>query len=68
MARSIVHEIDAYIEGLRKRYPSLAVWITGGYAVDFVKWLKYPTFVETNLVERGLRDILQYQVARSHDS
>ena len=68
VARSIVHEIDAYIEGLRKRYPSLAIWITGGYAVDFVKWLKYPTFVETNLVERGLRDILQYQVARSHDS
>ena len=68
VARSIVHEIDSYIEGLRKRYPSLEVWITGGYAVDFVKWLKYPTFVETNLVERGLRDILQYQVARSHDS
>lgn len=68
VARSIVHEIDAYIEGLRKRYPSLAIWITGGYAVDFVKWLKYPTFVETNLVERGLRDILQYQVAHSHDS
>ena len=68
VARSIVHEIDSYIEGLRKRYPSLEVWITGGYAVDFVKWLKYTTFVETNLVERGLRDILQYQVARSHDS
>ena len=42
--------------------------MTGGYAEDFVKWLKYPTFVETNLVERGLRDILQYQVARSCDS
>ena len=68
VARSIVHEIDSYIEGLRKRYPSLAVWITGGYAVDFVKWLKYPTFVETNLVERGLRGILQYQVAGSYDS
>ena len=68
VARSIVHEIDSYIEGLRKRYPSLAVWITGGYAVDFVKWLNYPTFVETNLVERGLRDILQYQVGRSYDS
>ena len=68
VARSIVHEIDSYIESLRKHYPSLEVWITGGYAVDFVKWLKYPTFVETNLVERGLRDILRYQVARSYDS
>ncbi len=68
VARSIVHEIDSYVETLHQHYPSLEVWITGGYAEDFVKWLKYPTFVETNLVERGLRDILQYQVARSCDS
>ena len=68
VARSIVNEIDSYVEGLRKRYPSLEVWNTGGYASDFVKWLKYPTFVESNLVERGLRDILQYQAARSCDS
>lgn len=67
VARSIVHEIDSYTETLLKHYPSLEVWITGGYAVDFVKWLKYPTFVEANLVERGLRDILRYQVARSCD-
>ena len=68
VARSIVHEIDSYIETLRRHYPSLEIWITGGYASDFVKWLKYPTFVKSNLVERGLRDILQYQVARSCDS
>ncbi len=68
VARSIVHEIDSYIETLRQHYPGLEVWITGGYAEDFVKWLKYPTFVESNLVERGLRDILRHQVARSCDS
>lgn len=68
VARSIIHEIDSYIERLHKRYPDLEVWITGGYAEDFVKWLKYPTFVETNLVERGLRDILQYQASLPHDS
>ncbi len=65
VARSIVHEIDAYVSEYRKRYPALELHLTGGYAEDFVKWLKYPTFVETNLVERGLRDILQYQATHS---
>ena len=37
VARSIVHEIDAYVSEYRKRYPALELHLTGGYAEDFVK-------------------------------
>ncbi len=61
VARGIVYEIDGYIDDLKKLYPNLNIWLTGGYAGDFAKWLKNRNFVKSNLVELGLRDILVYQ-------
>lgn len=62
IARSIAYEIDGYIDTYRARYPDLQVFLSGGYASDFVTWLKNETFVQSNLVEQGLYALLKYNI------
>ncbi|MCD8304338.1 MAG: type III pantothenate kinase [Prevotellaceae bacterium] len=59
-ARGIRHEMEGYIRELRAKYPSLAVFLTGGERFDLHSSAKSATFADRYLVARGLNKILEY--------
>ena len=62
VVNGIVFEMDGYIERLRKKYPSLFVFLTGGHSFYFERRLKNSIFADINLVLTGLNRILEYNV------
>ena len=58
--RGIEHEISGYIRLLRKNYPSLLVFLTGGNEFSFDTNLKSGIFADGFLVLKGLNRILEY--------
>ena len=58
--RGIEHEISGYIQYLRKNYPSLLVFLTGGNEFSFDTNLKSGIFADGFLVLKGLNRILDY--------
>ena len=58
--RGIEHEIQGYIGQLRKNYPSLLVFLTGGNEFSFDTNLKSGIFADGFLVLKGLNRILEY--------
>ena len=54
--------MDGYIETLRKKYPDLLVFLTGGHSFYFERRLKNSIFADINLVLTGLNRILEYNV------
>ena len=58
--RGIEHEICGYIQHLRKNYPSLLVFLTGGNDFSFDTNLKSGIFADGFLVLKGLNRILEY--------
>ena len=58
--RGIEHEIRGYIEQLKKNYPSLLVFLTGGNEFSFDTNLKSGIFADGFLVLKGLNRILEY--------
>ena len=58
-------EMDGMISGLRKKYNSLAVILTGGDASFFVNRLKNPIFAIPNLTLHGLNEILNFNVPQN---
>ena len=58
--RGIEHEISGYIQHLRKNYPSLLVFLTGGNEFSFDTNLKSGIFADGFLVLKGLNSILDY--------
>ncbi|MFY0605681.1 MAG: type III pantothenate kinase [Cyclobacteriaceae bacterium] len=56
----IIHELNGYIEVLKKDNPRLGVILTGGDAKYFETKLKAPIFADLNLVLKGLNTILNY--------
>lgn len=62
VVNGIVYEMDGYIESLRKKYPDLLVFLTGGHSFYFERRLKNSIFADINLVLTGLNRILEYNV------
>ena len=58
--RGIEHEIMGYIHQLKKNYPSLLVFLTGGNEFSFDTNLKSGIFADGFLVLKGLNRILEY--------
>ena len=58
--RGIEHEISGYIQHLKKNYPSLLVFLTGGNDFSFDTNLKSGIFADGFLVLKGLNRILDY--------
>ena len=58
--RGIEHEISGYIQHLKKNYPSLLVFLTGGDDFSFDTNLKSGIFADGFLVLKGLNRILEY--------
>ena len=62
VVNGMVYEMDGYIDELRKKYPALYVFLTGGHSFYFEKRLKNTIFAVSNLVLIGLNRILEYNV------
>ena len=58
----IIFEMEGYISELKKKFPNLLTFLTGGNAFCFEKRLKNSTFVSENLLMTGLNKILIYNV------
>ena len=58
--RGIEHEISGYIQHLKKNYPSLLVFLTGGNDFSFDTNVKSGIFADGFLVLKGLNRILEY--------
>ena len=58
----IFFEINEYINQFSLRYHNLKVILTGGDAHYFIKKLKKPIIIESNLILKGLNRILEYNV------
>ena len=56
----IEHEIEGYIRHLKKIYPELLVFLTGGDDFSFETNLKSVIFADSFLVLKGLNRILEY--------
>jgi type III pantothenate kinase len=62
VVHGMVFEMDGFIDALRKQYPDIFVFLTGGHSVYFEKRLKNTIFAVVNLVLIGLNRILEYNV------
>ncbi|MFP4620430.1 MAG: type III pantothenate kinase [Bacteroidales bacterium] len=58
----IIFEINSYIESLSVKYGEIRTILTGGDSNFFDNKLKYPIFVESDLVITGLNKILKYNI------
>jgi len=58
----IIYEMNQYIEHFTNQYPGLITILTGGDSFFFDNKLKYPIFVEPNLILIGLNKILKYNL------
>ncbi|MDR3268953.1 MAG: type III pantothenate kinase [Tannerella sp.] len=64
VVNGIVYEMDGYINELRKKYPDIFVFLTGGHSFYFERRLKNSIFAAINLVLVGLNRILEYNVEK----
>lgn len=62
VVNGIVYEMDGYIQDVRKKYPDVFVFLTGGHSFYFERRLKNSIFAAINLVLVGLNRILEYNV------
>ncbi len=56
----IIHEIDGIINEFREQFNPLKIVLTGGDSIFFEKKLKNSIFVDSNLVLKGLNQILEF--------
>lgn len=64
VVNGIVYEMDGYIDAIRKVYPDIFVFLTGGHAFYFERRLRNSICVAMNLVLDGLNRILEYNVEK----
>ena len=62
VVNGIKYEMDGYIDELKRKTPSLLVFLTGGHSIYFERRLKNSIFADINLVLTGLNRILEYNV------
>ncbi|MEG1616593.1 MAG: type III pantothenate kinase [Bacteroidales bacterium] len=60
----ICYEIEGFISQIKREYPSVLVFLTGGDSFFLAEKIKYPIFVDKNLVLKGLNRILNYNVEK----
>ncbi len=60
--QGVEHEIKGYIRAMKRKYPSLLVFLTGGDDFSFEKNLKSSIFADRYLVLEGLNRILNYNL------
>ncbi len=60
VCNSVILEVEGYIKRLGEIFKPLKIIFTGGDANFFDKRLKYPIFVNSNLIFIGLNRILEY--------
>jgi len=58
----IGYEIDGFITAYRARFENLIVLLTGGDAVYLQKLIKNTTFAASNVVLKGLNEIIKFNV------
>lgn len=58
----IIFEMDGYIDTLKKKYPDIIIFLTGGDTFFFENTLKNRIFAHKNLLLVGLNRILNYNV------
>jgi type III pantothenate kinase len=64
VVNGIAYEMDGCIDELRRKYPDVFVFLTGGHSFYFERRLKNSTFAAINLVLVGLNRILEYNVEK----
>lgn len=64
VVKSIIFELEAYIEEYQKKFPNINIILTGGDSKFFAKQLKKRIFANENLVLIGLNRILNYNVEK----
>jgi type III pantothenate kinase len=64
VVNGIIYEMDGYIHDVRKKYPDVFVFLTGGHSFYFERRLKNSIFAAINLVLVGLNRILEYNVEK----
>lgn len=64
VVKGVVYEIVGFINDVKEKYPEVFVFLTGGDSFFLAKNIKYPTFVDENLVLKGLNRILNYNVEK----
>ncbi len=58
--RGMKYEIEGYIRSMRKKYPHLQVFLTGGNKINFDTSIIRIIFTDKFIVPRGLNKILDY--------
>lgn len=58
--RGMKYEIEGYIRSMRKKYPNLQVFLTGGNHINFDTSIIRIIFTDKFIVPRGLNKILDY--------
>lgn len=58
--RGMKYEIEGYIRSMRKKYPHLLVFLTGGDEINFDTAIKSIIYADKYIVPRGLNRILAY--------
>lgn len=58
--RGMKYEIEGYIRSMRRKYPHLQVFLTGGDEISFDGTLISTVFTDKYIVPRGLNKILDY--------
>lgn len=58
--RGMKYEIEGYIRSMRRKYPHLLVFLTGGDKINFDATIKSIIFADKFIVPRGLNKILDY--------
>ncbi len=53
-------EINTFVEYYKEQYPDVKIFITGGESIYFENNLKSDIFADSNLVLKGLNEILRY--------
>ena len=61
----ILYEIKGMIGAYKSKYPDLKVIITGGYTSLFERPLKNEIFADSNIVLKGLNEILKFNARKS---
>ncbi|MCX6294691.1 MAG: type III pantothenate kinase [Bacteroidetes bacterium] len=59
-----IAEIEGFIEQYKQQFPDVFVVLTGGDVNFFEKRLKNSIFADPNLIQKGLKEILDYNLNR----
>ena len=65
--RGMKYEIEGYIRSMRRKYPELVIFLTGGDKINFDARVKNIILADEYIVPRGLNRILDYNESNEGD-